>query len=155
VRIVPLRQPRSMAKSCLLRKQDKAKGILTFAVSLSHDDRAHEDLDRSDVLERHLALCNMHAAHGRIQPARLPACLLRVLPCTGCLTLPVVWYRPSAYRRSCSLTAPGASILLPRIMKGTFESSSMESRASSSACEVASACGGESARARLWRGDDR
>lgn len=98
--------------------------LQTFAVALTHDDRDHEDLDWSDVLERLLAL-SLHA----YQRASL---LLR----GGLLTLPVVWYMPRACLRSSSLTAPGASILLPRMRKGTFESSSIDSNASSSSCAL-------------------
>ncbi len=41
-------------------------------------------------------------------------------------TLPVVWYSPSWCLSSSSETAPGASILFPRIRKGTVERLSME-----------------------------
>lgn len=48
---------------------------------------------------------------------------------TVMLTLPVVWNNPNSCLRVSSLTAPGASILLPRTKKGTLESCSIAKRA--------------------------
>lgn len=57
------------------------------------------------------------------------------------LTFPVVWYSPRACRNSSSDTAPGASILFPRIRKGTVESSSMDKSAYAYMCTTGSGGG--------------
>ena len=69
--------------------------------------------------------CLMTTLHMKTSTGRIPS--------SGTLPLPVVWYRPSAARSWSSEIASGWSILLPRITKGVDLSSSMASRASSSA----------------------
>lgn len=55
-----------------------------LAVALTHDDRAHEDFDRSDISQRDLALrTSQLPGHLALEEGR------------EMLTLPVVWYRPS------------------------------------------------------------
>ena len=53
-------------------------------------------------------------------------CQLVQLVSEGQLTLPVVWYNPSWCRSSSSETAPGASILLPRMRNGTMDKDSID-----------------------------
>lgn len=79
-----------------------------FTVALSHDDRAHEHLDRSDIPKRDLSLDHYVSSY------------LFKRRGGDKLTLPVVWYRPKKCRSSSSLTALGASILLPKMRKGTI-----------------------------------
>ena len=96
----------------------------TLSVALSLYNRTHEDLNWANVREGDLALQ---------KDIRLYIVFTQQL----LRTLPVVWYKPKWCRSSSSLTAPGASILLPSTRKGTFASCSIERSASSSAFDSA------------------
>lgn len=56
-----------------------------------------------------------------------------LIPSTGTLPFPVVWYNPKYCLSSSSEQAFGWSILLPKTQNGTFDKSSIASKASSSA----------------------
>lgn len=83
--------------------------FLAFFHSPGATKRNHDNGDVNDLPSPYP--CFMTTEHMKTSMGRISF--------NGTLPLPVVWIKPRAERSSSSETAPGASILLPRIKKGT------------------------------------
>lgn len=81
------------------------------AIALAHHHGTHKHLDRTNIPQDHFALLKVDHEHQQLSDS---------------LAFPVVWMRPRADFSSSSDTAPGASILLPRIKNGTLDNSSID-----------------------------